>query len=339
MPLTRRSIVPLLTLIVLLSLLGYGTAAAATEAKPESSGKTADADLMNRVLPEVSFQDVGFDDVVDFLRDVSGFQAVIVRDPGVPEGQPVIRMRLKSVPLGQVLEVIAKAHPEIGFEPVEHPGGPIVQVIRIRATEETDSTAKQGPKVVRVYPLSGEILAVLRTRGELGPMGGPEKEAAKKGLDDVLSLIKATVEAAGDRAAPTLAVHEETQSLIVTGTREQHATVQDTLAALRGERPHEEQQTALTKAIEHWRQEKTDYAEQIESLQRGTERLKRDLDESRVEAQKAEADARKEAIDAERVRVKLEELLTRGKGSEQPATTTERPRPSADGGSTSPGAK
>src|SRR5436190_17024932 len=89
--------------------------------KPESSSARANAAMMSRVLPEVAFQDVGFDDVIDYLRDVSGFQAVIVRDPGVPEGEPVIRLRLKSVPLKQLLQVIQAAHPDVGIEPVEHP--------------------------------------------------------------------------------------------------------------------------------------------------------------------------------------------------------------------------
>lgn len=321
-------ICPLAALLILWN--AQSSLVAAEERTAPSPAERANAALMSKVLPEVSFQDVAFDDVIDFLRDSSGFQAVIVRDPGVPDGEPFIRLRLKSVPLGQLLRVISTAHPEIGMEPVENPEGPAIQVIHIRATADTAAAPREGGKAVRVYPLNNEILMVLRARGELGPMGGPEKEAAKKGLDQVLSLIKGVLEASGDRTAPTLAVHEETQSLIMTGTPEQHARVQDTLAALRGERPHEEQQKALTRADQLLRTQKVDYEEQIDRLRREVDLLKIDLEAARKEANKSEAEAREQVIAAERVRVRLEELLTRGDGSAKKTTTApEQPNPSA----------
>jgi predicted RNase H-like nuclease (RuvC/YqgF family) len=178
----------------------------------------------------------------------------------------------------------------------------------------------------------------LRARGEAAANGPPEKEMAKKGLEHVLSLIKAVVEAAGDRAAPTLAVHEETQSLILTGTPDQHARVQDTLASLRGEpRPSDQQQNFAARAAHQLREMKTQTEEQVASLRRENERLKAELAEARDEAGKAEDQARKQAIEAERVQVRLEEALTRGSGQTAPKST-DRPD-SSDTGSPKSGAK
>jgi Skp family chaperone for outer membrane proteins len=261
---------------------------------------------------------------------------VIVRDAGVPEGEPMIRLRLKAVPLGQLLQVLCTAHPEIQISPVEAENGPVVQVIRIRATEQTEAAANAGPKVVRVYPLSNEILSVLRTRGELAPMGAPEKELAQKGLEHVLSLIKNVIEAAGERTAATLAVHVETQSLIVTGTAEQHLRVQDTLAALRGEqRPFEQQQVLMARAAQQLRDMRSQSEDQIGRLHREVDRLKVELDETRNEARKTDAQAREAAIEAERRQVRLEEALSRGAA----AKTQERPTDSEKGTTSTPGAK
>ena len=55
---------------------GGGSAGGGARAEASDSGPV---DPMDRILPEVNFQSVPFDDVIDFLRDVSGFQAVIIR--------------------------------------------------------------------------------------------------------------------------------------------------------------------------------------------------------------------------------------------------------------------
>ena len=324
----------ILPLSILFALCNAVLPAAAEE--KATPGKQPQTDVMSKVLADVSFQDVAFDDVIDFLRDSAGFQAVVVRDPGVPEGQPIIRLRLKAVPLGQLLQVLVAAHPEITMQAVDSPDAPAIHVIRIVATDATGPAAaeKAGSKAVQVYPLRAEIISVLRSRGVPMAQGGPEKEEMKKALEQVLSLIKGVVEATGDKAPPTLAVHEETQSLIVTGTAEQQARVQETLAALRGERPQENQQAALTQAERQWRQHKADYEEQIDKLRHEAQRLKDELAVARVEAREAEDLSRKQAIEAERARVRLEEALTRGSGGKSPSPTTP-----GDGAGSAPGAK
>jgi hypothetical protein len=332
----RRLICALAALLILLS--SHRVVAAEEDKSVEAKRQRAHVALMEKVLPEVNFDNVAIDDAIDFLRDVSGLQAVIVRDPGVPEGQPMLKMRLKSVPLEQLLQVLCTAHPEIGIEAVETSDGPNIQVIRIRATEQTGAAANEGPKVVRVYPLNNEIMLVLRARGEATNTGA-DKDALKKGLDHVLSLIKVVVEAAGDRAAPTLAVHEETQSLIVTGTPQQQARVQDTLAALRGERPQEAQQNNLERLEQRWRKQKAADDEQMEKLHRDAERLNIELQEMRKAVHEAQDQARGQAIEAERMRVRLEEAMSRGQASPQNAAPlTERPS-ATEGGSSKPSAK
>jgi hypothetical protein len=285
--------------------------AAASGGAPAGGDARADAaeghpgDPMDRLLPEVNFQDASFDDVVDFLRDVNpGFQAVIVRDDGAADGRPVVRLRLKDVPMRQVLEVLQTAHPELKVEPVQHPERPTVYVIRVEGPGDAGAAGPAGAggragKFVQVYQLSNEIAMVLKTSGVWGGGGALEPEMAKMGLEHVLSLLEGVTEAVGDRNPPTLAVHEGTQSLIVTGTADQHALVNETLASLRGERRTENRQAQAVELERRLREVESASAER-------EARLQRELEVARRQADELQSRATEHAVEVERLRIRLE---------------------------------
>ena len=113
------------------------------ERGPAAAAETAKLPI---TLPEVSFQDIPIPDVVNFLRDVDpGFQAVVTYEPGVEGGGPRIQdLRLKNVPAGRVLRLIAQAYPQIEVvaNMDEGDGAGTVWVIRIKPDPRTPRQAQ-----------------------------------------------------------------------------------------------------------------------------------------------------------------------------------------------------
>jgi hypothetical protein len=151
-----------------------------------------------------------------------------VRENGVPEGYPKVRMRLKNVTLGQVWSVLQAANPELEVQPVEvqtaeeGPARPPIYLIRVKAP-----TTGVPEVAVRAYAL-GPVEQAMSAKGG----GGKEAAHGNDSLDRVLSLIKATLAQVPGSGEPVLQVHEETGTLIFKGSADQKAVLEDVLAAL-----------------------------------------------------------------------------------------------------------
>lgn len=228
--------------------LAPGTADALPQAATPGLSTAPAADTTrNTVIPEVDFKEMPLDDVVSYLQDVSkDYRAVVVRRTPKEAG-PLITMRVKGASIQQLLTIIMTAYPGITVVPVEGPNGP-VDVITIHSPgalvnlpgggmggfdpmmAEMGMAAGEPQQVVRVYRLTG-IVATMIDRKEI-ESGDERVKAEKTALADILSLVKATMETAGGREAPKLQLHEETSTLIFSGSLAQQQALEDVLLAL-----------------------------------------------------------------------------------------------------------
>lgn len=188
--------------------------ATAQEAKPAPPAAAPDPAGVNKIIPEVNFTNAPLEDVINYLQAISPqFKAVIVREPGVPKSHPLVTMRLRQIPLGQMLDVLRITQQGINFTQV--PGDSTVHIIIVGPPRQYEG---REDNVVRVYRLEGAVK-------------GLQGKAPKDALGHVLSLIKATL-AQVDSDLPTLQIHEETMTLIFKGTSLQRAALEDVLTAL-----------------------------------------------------------------------------------------------------------
>jgi hypothetical protein len=175
-------------------------------------------DPMTKVLPEVKFDSVSIYDALGFLQDVSpGFEAVVVRDGAEPSDAHTVTMDLKNVTVQQVLEVLQLAnYSTLDIRPVDEGRGPSsIYVVRGKEPRPAPAT------VLRVYRLE-PVIEAMRGNGA----------SKNKPLDDILSLIEATLSQVPGQSKPTLQVHEETKTLIFKGSSEQMEAVNQALEAL-----------------------------------------------------------------------------------------------------------
>ena len=109
------------TTVLLTVLILCGVARAQEEEGPASTKKlverplsprSKDADVhaaLEKRLPELRFDNVGFADVIDFLRDVTGANIFVnwkqMEEGGVDKNAPVTA-RLRDVPMGKALTII-----------------------------------------------------------------------------------------------------------------------------------------------------------------------------------------------------------------------------------------
>jgi hypothetical protein len=199
-----------------------------------------------RAIPEINFTSVPVDDVIVFLRDnVPGFQAVTVRDPDVPAGEPQVTLNLRNVTLDQLIAVLSQAYPSLEWSTAP---GTTIHVVRVHAA--SGLTASR----LHVYSLSqlvGNLAGALQQQPIPQPGFGPGGAAApppapggdmekqmqetrKRALNNVLSVIKAALAQVPDGNSAVLQVHEETETLIFKGTPQQQEAVEQVLAALSG---------------------------------------------------------------------------------------------------------
>src|SRR5437764_422140 len=93
-------------LLILTVVLPAASPRASGQTRPEAA-TTQFAAVAGKVIPEVNFQGIPLDDALDFIRDISGANIVISRDPGVPDRYPTnVNMRLKNVTVRQFLQLL-----------------------------------------------------------------------------------------------------------------------------------------------------------------------------------------------------------------------------------------
>ena len=135
-------------------------------APPAAAAPTAqEGSELDRIVPEVTFEDQRLDDIIEFLTDLEPrFKALVIRDPDVPRDYPQVRLRLKRVPLGQILEVLTTAFPDIEVSPVQANNGPQgadarpVYIIKVHASDRAKAASGEVvPGGVKVYRLTNVV--------------------------------------------------------------------------------------------------------------------------------------------------------------------------------------
>jgi hypothetical protein len=308
---------------VAIVVLGFGVVSALAQSVPTPAPATQQTDIEATVLPELAFDSMPFDDVLDFLRHkVNGFNAVAVRDPGAPPGYPLLtNLKLRDVSLGQFMEFIEKSYRGVHVERIQgtERSGPLF-VIHIDAVEQPGPPAGMiaggaapvggGPGMqpeepaVSVYRLSTIISALAETKS-----AGSEPEKSKQALNDVLSLVQAALEQTGEKPKTSvLKVHEPTQVLVFKGTPQENAIVREVLETLPDQPKAQDNK----------------YKTQIDELTAERNRITRELDESMKRLQDARAEASVRQRELEQAKVELAVLraqLDQAKAEMQRSTT------------------
>ncbi|HEY8665052.1 MAG TPA: hypothetical protein VIL86_00220 [Tepidisphaeraceae bacterium] len=137
--------IAILSLIGLLSLCTLSLAA----------GRNAPTRVaLNQSLPEMKFDNVGLNDAIDFLRDVSNANIHVnwraLEDAGIPKDTQ-INVRLRSVPMRKVLSLILSEASSEGKLTYYLDDG----VIEITTTEIADRQL-----ITRVYPIEDLIMEI-----------------------------------------------------------------------------------------------------------------------------------------------------------------------------------
>jgi hypothetical protein len=170
-----------------------------------------------RILPEVDIQGAPVEEVVDFLQSKDpSLQILVARDPGVPSDRPLITIKLKNVGVMDVLKVLPVAYSNIELVPAND--SPIL-VLKVHAFPGDAGAAGQ---VVRVYGLHAAVESLSDANGS----------TAARGLEDVLSLVKAALDQTPQDPAPVIQLHTPTMALIVKATNSQQETVAAAIQAL-----------------------------------------------------------------------------------------------------------
>ena len=311
----------------LFAAVGRATAAEAETAKDKAPPAAAapaaeEGSELDRLIPEIKFEDMRLDEIVDYLSDIEPrFKALVVRDPDVPRDYPQVRLRLKRVPIGQMLEVLTSAYPDIEVSPVQANNGPPghdgrpVYIIKVHASERAKAAnGEVVPGGVKVYRLLNVVGALVQSTHP--DLSGKDRAAVEKeALDQVLSLVKAALSQVGQgggNPAPVLQVHPETQTLIFKGSSEQRDAVEDVLGALTPEgmrinnQDAERRAQAAAAADDHRRLQAQLNEVRNQSLNQVSE-LEKKLQEAEARAKSLQEQELKRVADAERAKVRLED--------------------------------
>jgi hypothetical protein len=189
-------------------------------AQPVTAPATQPASPFSYVLPEVNFEGVPLDSVVDYIRDlVPNLNLVIVRSPGVSDDYPMLqKIRLKNVTVEQFFQLIKQS-----YEHLELEGDETLAVIRITGPRVE---SEMQTETVQVYPLRSIVQVLADQKPVL-----PDVSVQEQALNDVLSLIEAAMKEKGG-AKPVIKVHPPTQTLLFKGDSRSQEVVERVLQAL-----------------------------------------------------------------------------------------------------------
>jgi len=203
---------------ILIALVFSGLAFAQA---PMKSPERVSADL--QLVKQIEFTNTTLRDAIKLLqKECPGFQAVVVPDPRYPDFVPVLpNLRLKNLPLGQVMEVIKRLDPDqLRVDSVYYVESS-VWIFRIRRMNEV---RKPGPPVAVRPPVEVEVF-------RLGPLVPKNATDRSKALNDILSLLQAVVDASGPSNL-MMKVHAPTETLIVRGNSLEVDMIRRALATL-----------------------------------------------------------------------------------------------------------
>jgi hypothetical protein len=274
---------------------------------------------LDRIVPEVTFEDQRLDDIIEFLTDLEPrFKALVIRDPDVPRDYPQVRLRLKRVPLGQILEVLTTAFPDIEVSPVQANNGPQgaearpVYIIKVHASDRAKAASGEVvPGGVKVYRLTN-VVGTLAQSAHPDLSAKERPTAEKEAMDQVLSLVKAALSQVGQGGGnppPVLQVHPETQTLIFKGSSEQRDAVEDVLAALapEGQLGNAQQAELRKQAAEERRKLQAQLTSVQEQAAVQVADLQKKLQEAEVRLKETQTLEMRRLAEAERAKIRLEE--------------------------------
>jgi hypothetical protein len=146
-----------------------------------------------------------------------GFNSIVTREPGVSSEKPIIPpMHLKDITVGQLINFIETNYNSVSVMPINGTG----KSAMLFSFHIIGPIEEPAPRKTQVY--------ISRLTDVVNSLGGTQKN-----LDDVLSLVKAALDANGDTSAYTMKLHAETQTLIFSGDVEQIRVVAEALSALK----------------------------------------------------------------------------------------------------------
>lgn len=211
----------------------------AIAAAPLRAQETAPAAVRGRedvVMPELKFDGIPFDDMMEYLRDVTEMNIVVQRARGTPADYPKVgKIRLTKVTPTQFFAFLETAY-GVGVRKIEGPAGPLF-VVSINAPPGTGGglfggnaqPQQEEQPHFRIFDLA-EAINTVRARNS-------RMQNASEPLEDVMSLLQAALDQSGQKTKPTLTVHKATQTLLFRGTQESARTIENSLQALRSKNP------------------------------------------------------------------------------------------------------
>lgn len=185
----------------------------------------------SKVLPTFQVNDQTLEEVVEMLqKEDPALKVVLVRSPQSLPGLPRVRLVLKDVVAGDILNVIARAYPDVTLDVFRGQTGETIYVMRVNVLPKGGS----GHSITDVYVYN--LAPMVRTWAEQNHRaadGDPQK-VLSQALDDIVSLIQAAVSLVDqDQGKPVIQVHASTQTLIFSGVPAQRAAVEQAMNALR----------------------------------------------------------------------------------------------------------
>jgi hypothetical protein len=167
----------------------------------------------------------------DLKKKLPGFDFSISRE-NVPHDYPVLpAMSVENVSLEDFFNLVQQEVPGVNVaygpidsfnRPIRGDGHPPLCIVSI--TPDTSG----GPQTVRVFGLA-ELIAYRST----GIQGVEKREDRdKQATNEILSMIQAALDVAGDNNQPVMKLHPETKTLIFKGTDAQAQIVESAIKAL-----------------------------------------------------------------------------------------------------------
>ena len=254
------------------------------------------------ILKEVDFVDVPLEVVLATIsKEVPSFKFAVIRQEGIPEDFPRIKLKVKQVGINQILTLIHTANPSIECSPIDGPDGPVycITVNEPSARPEPNGAAAHSNVNVIVYRLSGIVSALAAKKA------GPD--STKDALNQVLSLFKATLEQVHGEP-PTLRIHEETQTLIFKGNNAQEEALRGAMEALSPSQS-EWQATMKRQADERVAASMGDRERMVEQVVESKQRL----DSMRKSLDEGQERFLKQTEESERLKVRLEMMQDKAK--------------------------
>lgn len=211
-----------------------------TEQKREKATHEEVQKQLDRILPEVSFNAVGFSDVIDFMRDVSGANIFVnwksLETANIERDAP-ITARLRSIRFSKALSIILDAagggHGKLGFTIDEG-------VITISTVDDLSKNVQARVYDVRdllVTPPSFVWPPMGRERSATTQLSGrPDMDGARDAaVKGIIQLIQDTVapQTWKDRGGTVAAIREMQGQLIITQTPENQLQIIKLLDQLR----------------------------------------------------------------------------------------------------------